>query len=119
MIAGTCPRFGESRHNNGCAKAFDFHFDDLAAVFCRDEGSLLTSFADLVTSTIIRTPIAKKKASNPCLVIGCKSLLNDVWSLIDRASYSKRALARVLSILNQIAELRDIGNKIETKGKSL
>lgn len=109
---------GDVQHNSVCAKALDFYFDALFAVFC-EEKSILPQFADLIASKIIRTPIARRKASSQCSFIGCKTLLNDVWTLINRARSPALTLARVLSILNQIVQLQHIANKIEKKGKSL
>lgn len=110
----TYPR-GCLQHNNACAKAFDFYFDDLVAHISRDE-SLLLCFIDLITTNYLRHSIETRKASNPCMVIGCKTLVNDVWTFLDRARNPERALAKLLAILNEIVELKDIIAAIKSKG---
>lgn len=110
----THPR-GRFQHNNACAKAFDFYFDDLVAHISRDK-SLLLRFIDLITTNYLRHPIETRKASNPCVVIVCKTLVNDIWTFLDRARNPERALARLLLILDEIVELKDIITAIKSKG---
>ena len=71
----------------------------------------------MTTSDLLTHPIEKEKAlRNSGSVIGCKILINHVWTFINRARNPERALQRVLFILNQIEQVADIAYGIKAIG---
>uniref|UniRef100_A0A1X7TMA7 Death domain-containing protein n=1 Tax=Amphimedon queenslandica TaxID=400682 RepID=A0A1X7TMA7_AMPQE len=106
---------GYLQHNNISSQTFDFFCDDLVTILSSDR-ALFHQFVELVTSYLLTHPIERKKSlRNPCLVIGCKTLINDVWTFINRARNPERALHRVLLILTQIVQLADIAHNIKAR----
>uniref|UniRef100_A0A1X7SJZ5 Uncharacterized protein n=1 Tax=Amphimedon queenslandica TaxID=400682 RepID=A0A1X7SJZ5_AMPQE len=106
---------GYLQHNNISSQTFDFFCDDLVAKLSSDR-ALFHQFVELVTSDLLTHPIERKKSlRNPCLVIGCKTLINDVWTFINRARNPERALHRVLLIITQIVQLADIAHNIKAR----
>ncbi|XP_019861440.1 PREDICTED: NACHT, LRR and PYD domains-containing protein 5-like [Amphimedon queenslandica] len=105
------------QHNNIFSQAFDFYHDNLVAILSDDQAQApLDQFVKLVTSNLIMHPIEKEKAQrNSGSIIGCKTLISDVWMFINRASNPERALQRVLSILIQIVRVADIARKVKAK----
>ena len=109
---------GQLQLNNDFSQSFDFFFDEIVAVLSGDKKLFRNVVEAISTSHFLTHPIEKEKAlRNPLLVIGCKTLITDVWTFINRARNPERALQRLLLILQKFDQLKHIANYIEAKGK--
>ena len=109
---------GQLQHNNGFSRSFDFFFDEIVAVLSGDKKLFCNVVEAISTSHFLTHPIEKEKAlRNSLSVIGCKTLITDVWTFINRARNPERSLQKLLLILQKFDQLKHIANYIEAKGK--
>lgn len=107
---------GVLQHNNVFSQAFDYFCDALVNILSSDQ-ALFHQFVELVTSDLLTHPIEKEKPlRNSVSIIGCKILVNDVWTFINRARNPERALQKVLFILTQIEQVTDVAYRIKDIG---
>ena len=108
---------GQLQHNNDFSRSFDFFFDDIVAVISGDK-KLFHDVVKAITSHFLTHPIEREKAlRNSLSVIGCKTLITDVWIFINRARNPEHSLQKLLLILRKFDQLEHIADCIEAKGK--
>ena len=108
---------GQLQHNNDFSQSFDFFYDVIVAVISGDK-KLFHDVVEAITSHFLTHPIEREKSlRNSLSVIGCKTLITDVWIFINRARNPEHSLQKLLLILRKFDQLEHIADCIEAKGK--